>query len=461
MAAIATGALRTEAKTFLKLALPLVGAQVTQAMTGFVDTVMMGWLGQTTLAAGGLAVMIFLGFLMTGTSIVSSVSPLAAAAVGAKRWTQVGTITHQGLWLAVLIGLPSVLITAQLQGVLAVLGQDPTVIPLADDYLDVARWGLLPGLGFAVLRCTVTALSQAQPIMVIMVAANLFNMVGNYVLAFGKWGFPAMGIQGLALASALAHSLMFLGLVAYIVANLQGSCQGYGLFQGLHKIRWGLMGRLLSLGWPIGLSTTLEHGLFTVMTLMMGALGTAVLAAHQIALQTVVVAFMVPLAMSYAATVRVGRWFGQGDWAGVQRAAIASVGLSASFMGVAAIGLLVWARPLVGLYLDLQDPANEGVVQMGVALLVVAGFGQVVDGVQRTMNGVLQGLQDTRTPMMLSAIAYWGVGMTTSYGLGFHTAWGGIGVWVGSYGGLAVAAVAFVARFWILLRRGQRLTVQP
>lgn len=453
--------LRAEARAFLRLALPLVGAQVTQAMTGFVDTVMMGWMGQTVLAAGGLAVMIFLSFLMTATSIVSSVSPLAAAAVGAQQPRQVGSITHQGLWLALLLALPSVEIMAHLPGTMALLGQDPSVVALADAYLDVVRWGLLPGLGFAVLRCTVTALSRSQPIMVIMVAANLFNMGGNYVFAFGKLGFPAMGIAGLALASALAHGLMFLGLLLYIGWNLRGSLQSYGLFQGIHKVRWKLMGQLLHLGWPMGLTTTLEHGLFTIMTFMMGALGTAVLAAHQIALQTVVVAFMVPLAMSYAATVRVGQWFGRGDWAGVRRAAIASVGLSAGFMAVAAIGLILGAKPLISLYLDSRDPANQAVVQIGVPLLIVAGLGQVVDGIQRTMNGVLQGLQDTRTPMLLSAIAYWGVGMTVGYGLGFHTAWGGVGVWAGSYVGLAVAAVAFVWRFWVLLERGQRLVVQP
>ncbi|WP_008309389.1 MATE family efflux transporter [Leptolyngbya sp. PCC 6406] len=457
-----TTALRTEAHAFLKLAIPLSSAQVAQAMTGFVDTVMMGWLGQTTLAAGGLAVMLFTSFLFTGVGVLSSISPLVAAAYGAGRRRQVGPITHQGLWLAVLLSLVSLPAIAHLDGLMLHFGQDPVVVDLADRYLGMARWGLLPALGFAVLRGSVTALSQAKPIMVIVVAANLLNIAGNYLLAFGKLGFPALGMEGLALASSLAHGTMFLALLGYMVWNLRGHLADYGLFQRLHHLDWPLMGRVLNLGLPIGFSTVLEHGLFTVITFMMGALGTAVLAANQLALQTVVVVFMVPLAMSYAATIRVGQWFGRGDWLGVRRAAIASVGLSAGFMGIAAIALISLSRPLIGLYLDLGDPMNQEVLQVGTALLMVAGVGQVVDGIQRTANGVLQGLQDTRVPLLFGVIAYWGVGLTSSYWLGFHTPLAGIGVWIGSYIGLTLAAIAYVVRFWVLLNRGQRrLSVQP
>jgi MATE family multidrug resistance protein len=449
--------LKTEAQEFLKLAIPLAGAQVAQAITGFVDTVMMGWLGQTSLAAGGLAVMVFMTFLLTGTGILSGVSPLVSAAYGGQQFERVGQIARQGLWLALLIGLPGMIIVGHLESLMTGLGQDPTVIMLSGIYLRMIAWGLLPGLGFVALRGVVTSLSLARPIIVIGVTANLLNVLGNYVFAFGKFGLPRMELAGLALSSAIAHWVMFLGLLGYVLWQRSRALRPYALFQRLHRLDLGILGRLLSLGLPIGASTILEHGLFTVITFLMGALGTSVLAAHQLALQTVVVIFMVPLGMSFAATIRVGRWVGQRNWPQVQQAAFVSIGLSATFMAGAAIALIVYAQPIIGLYLNGNDPANQGVVEVGIVLLIVAGFGQIVDGIQRTTNGVLQGMQDTRIPMLLGVVAYWGVGLTSSYFLGFHTSLGGIGVWVGSYIGLSVAAISFVWRFQTLLRKRRSL----
>lgn len=443
--------LKIEGLEFLKLAVPLSSAQVAQALTGFVDTVMMGWLGQASLAAGGLSVMIFLSFLMTGIGVVSSVSPLVAEAYGAQRLARVGQVTRQGLWLALLIALPSIPIIAHLDEVMVFLGQSPTVVELADTYLEVMRWGLLPALGFSVLRGTVTALSHAQPIMVIVIVANLLNIVGNYVLAFGKFGFPALGLAGLALASVMAHTTMALLLLGYIGVHRQTRFRPYQLFRRLHVVDPAVMGGLLKVGLPIGVSTLLEHGLFTVMTFMMGALGTHVLAAQQLALQTAIVVYMVPLAMSYAATIRVGQWYGQGSWRGIQRSALVSVSLTIAVMTLAALLFVGLPGPIIGLYLDLSDPANQTVVQVSIGLLTVAGFGQIVDGMQRTTNGILQGLQDTRVPMLIGVVAYWGVGLLSGYWLGFHTELGGAGIWIGSYLGIGVAAIAYIWRFRVLM----------
>lgn len=446
-------ATRTEIREFLKLALPLASAQVAQALTGFVDTLMMGRLGQTSLAAGGLAVMIFMATLMTGIGIVSSVSPLAAAAYGAEQPRQVGQVTRQGLWLALLIALLIVPLLGHLDDVMRSLGQAPAVIDLTTDYLGIIRWGLLPALWFAVLRCTVTALERTRPIFVIMVAANLFNVLGNYVLAFGKLGFPALGLTGLAIASVLSHVIMGVSLLVYVLYHRQGCFQPYRLFEGWFRLRPAVLQQILRLGLPIGVVMILENGLFTAMTFMVGAIGTHVLAAQQLALQTVVVVFMLPLGMSYAATARVGQYYGRGDWVGVQRAAMVSVGLTIAVMFVFGVVFVLFPTPLIRIYLDVNDPANQAVLQAGIAMLTVAGFGQVVDGVQRTASGVLQGLQDTRVPMLLSLVAYWGVGLTSGYWLGFHTPLGGVGIWIGAYLGLTVAAISYIWRFRILLKK--------
>ncbi|MEL6402566.1 MAG: MATE family efflux transporter [Cyanobacteria bacterium J06626_4] len=445
-------ALKAEVQEFLKLGIPLASAQVAQAMTGFVDTLMMGRLGQTSLAAGGLAVMVFMACVMTGIGIVSSVTSLAAEAYGANRPRRVGEVTRQGLWLALLITVPVWPLLANFSQVMPALGQDPEVIALTHTYLNIARWGFLPALWFGVLRCTVTALSQARPILFIMVGANLFNVVGNYVLAFGKLGVPAMGLAGLAIASALSHLLMGAGLMGYVIYHRRGLFRPYHLFDRWYRWQPQTLRRLLSLGLPIGVVTILENGLFTVMTLMVGALGTAVLAAQQLALQTIVVVFMVPLGLSYAATARVGQWYGRGDWVGVKRAAAVGMALTIAVMTVSGVLFVLFPTVLIGLYLNVDDPANQQVVVIGVAMLTVAGFGQVVDGVQRTANGVLQGLQDTRVPMLISSFAFWGVGILSGYGLGFHTHLGGVGIWIGAYLGLATAAIGYLWRFLRLLK---------
>ena len=240
--------------------------------------------------------MIFMASLMTGISIVSSVSPLAAAAYGAEQPRKVGQVMQQGLWLALLIALPLVLAMANLSDWMRSLGQDPAIVPLVDSYLQLARWGLLPALGFAVLRCTVTALSNARPILVIMLIANLFNVLGNYVLAFGKWGFPEFGLAGLAIASSLSHLIMFVSLLGYVLCHRDRRFRPYRLFERCYRLQPKILRQLLWLGFPIGIVTILENGLFTVMTLMVGAIGTHVLAAQQLALQTVVIVFMLPLA---------------------------------------------------------------------------------------------------------------------------------------------------------------------
>ncbi|MDJ0591663.1 MAG: MATE family efflux transporter [Pleurocapsa sp. MO_226.B13] len=442
---------QTEIREFLKLAIPLASAQAAQAITGFVDAVMMGWLGQEVLAAGGLATMIFMAFMMTGIGIISGVSALVAEAYGAKQNRRVGQITRQGLWIALLLAIVGMQIIANLDGVMRQSGQAENIVTLADTYLNIMAWGLFPAIAFGVLRGCIVSLSEARPVMLIVITATGLNIIGNYVLAFGKLGFPEMGIAGLAVASICAHWFMFLSLLGYLLWHKV--LRQYDLFQNLHRIEPKIIQKLLWVGIPIGIATALEYGLFTTLTFFMGALGTPVLAAHQIVMQTLLVIFMVPLAMSYAATVRVGQWLGQRNWQKVKQVAFVSIGLAITFMLVTGIALFTHPQQIIGLYLDLDDPVNADVLRIGVSMLTVAAFGQVLDGIQRTANGVLQGLQDTRIPMLLGIFSYWGIGLTTSYFLGFHTNLAGTGIWIGSYVGLATAAIAFTWRFWKIVSK--------
>ncbi|BAZ25960.1 multi-drug efflux transporter [Kalymmatonema gypsitolerans NIES-4073] len=443
--------IRTEIREFLQLAVPLASAQVAQSATGFADTVMMGALGQETLAAGGLASLTFVMLMNTAGGVVMGVSPIVAEAYGAGRKTRIEQVTSQGLWLSLLLAIPMMFLIGHLDSFMSQLGQAQTTVVLANTYLDIILWGLIPALGFAMLRGVVSGLSQARPVMIIVIVGTLFNIVGNYVLGFGKFGFPRMELAGLALASVLSLWGMFLALVVYTFKHQQ--LKTYRFFQDLHRLKPGILRELVWIGAPIGVAVALESGLFTVVTYLMGVLGVDVLAAHQIVLQTTIVMFMVPLGMSFATTARVAQWLGQQNLEAARRSGYVSIAVAAVFMALTAIALLTHPQQVIGLYLDIRNPENANVVKLAMPMLTISALAQLLDGVQKTAMGALYGLQDTRVPMLLSLPTFWGVGLTTGYFLGFHLGLGGVGLWIGQSIGVAIAAGVFVWRFYKLTTR--------
>lgn len=437
--------LLTESKKFLQLAIPLASAQVAQSMTGFFDTIMMGRLGAETLAAGGLASLTFFAILNTAAGVVTGVSPLIAEAYGAGKKTRIEKLASQGFWLVLLLSIPMMMIIAHLDSIMVQLGQAETTVTLANSYLDVILWGFFPALGFAMLRGVVSGLSHARPVMLIVIIGTIFNIIGNYILGFGKFGFPRLGLVGLAIASVFALWGIFIALIIYILRHPQ--LKTYRILKQLHKLKPAILRELSKTGVPIGIFIALELGLFTIVTYLMGLLGTEVLAAHQIVFQTIVVTFMIPLGMSYAATVRVGQWLGQKNPKGIERAGYISIGMGLVFATVVAIAMLFFPQAIVGLYINLEDPDNAEIINLALPMLRVASLSQILDAVQKITYGVLQGLQDTRIPVLLNIPAFWGIGLTTGYFLGFHFGLGGTGLWLGQSIGVAIAAILFLLRF--------------
>lgn len=439
---------RTEVRAFLDLAVPLASAQLAQAAVGFVDTLMMGRLGANSLAAGGLAASTVLLLVGTLSGVVMAVSPLVATAFGAGRRQEIEQLVRQGLWLSLLLGLPLMLVIMHLDSVFVQLGQSRQIASLAAPYFRGIAWGVVPALGFAMLRGYASALSQARVITGIVAIGTGFNLAGNYALGFGKLGFPRLELAGLAIASSLSFWLMFLLFLAYVLTHRQ--LKQYRFWRGLHRLQPQLLWRLLSTGSAIAVTIALEYGLFTVVTFLMGLLGPEVLAAHQTVYQTMYVIYMVPLGMSYAATARVGQWAGQRDRAKMRQAGYVGIGLAAAFMGTVAIALVIFRHQVIGMYLDISDPANAAVLAMAMPILFISALSQLLDGVQRVAMGALYGLQDMRVPMLLSGLAFWGVGLTSGYVLGFPLGLGGTGLWIGQSIGVAVAGVMFTWRFHCL-----------
>ncbi|WP_448597105.1 MATE family efflux transporter [Thermoleptolyngbya sp.] len=438
-------AIATESRELFWLALPLAGAQLSQSATGFVDTVMMGRLGSESLAAGGLCATYFVALLLLGGAIVAAVSPLAAEAYGAKNPQRVGAVNRQGLWLALLLSLPITALIWHGDAVLSRTGQSAAMLDLGRPYLRAIALGYLPGVGFAALKSTVSALSRPRPIILIMLGGMLINMTLNYALTLGKFGLPQLGLAGIGWASAISLWSMFGAIALYILR--QPSLRPYGLLSQLHRFDAKLFWELVRIGLPIGILAAIEVGLFTVTTFLIGQLGTVPLAAHQVALQTAAVTFTIPLGISFATTVLVGQRLGQRQFSLAKLAGYLGIGMGSLFMAVMA--LIFWLMPetIVSLYIDVRDPANREVVELAKKLLWVAAMFQLVDGIQVTATGALRGLKDTQVPMLIGLLAYWGVGLTSGYWLGLQAGLGAVGLWWGLALGLTVAAIILPWRF--------------
>jgi multidrug resistance protein, MATE family len=434
-----------ELKACLNLSVPLVAAQLTESATAFVDTVMMGWLGSEALAAGGLGAITFCYLLWVSSSILSAVSPLVAYAEGAGMIDKVRQVVQQGLWLAVILGLPIALLLWNSEAVLLRLGQDVKTVALTRTYLQAIAWGFLPALGFSVLKNFVCALSETRPVMLIVILGTVLNAVGNYVLMFGKFGLPALGLAGIGWASTLSLWSMFLALSLYIIYR-----KSLAIYRIGRSFQFNVPAfrEILQVGLPIGGLMAVEAGIYAVITLLAGQLGTTALAAHQVVYQTAsVLSAQVAYGISIATTIRVGQFMGQSSPLKARRAGYVGIALAGFCMSSFSLAFCLFPHQIISLYLEVNEPTNVDVVALIHQLLSVAAIFQVIDGCQIAAAGALRGLKDTRIPMLVGTIAYWGVSLPIAYFLGMLLKLGVIGLWWGSAVGLAIAAVFLTWRF--------------
>ncbi len=441
----AAGPWRGEAWDTLRLATPLMLSQLAAVAIGTTDIVMMGWLGPEKLAAGALGVNFYFPIYLFGVGLVNAVTPMTAQALGARRFRAVRRTLRQGLWIVLAYTLPISLLIWEARPVLIGFGQTEANALLAEGYLRAAVWGLGPSLGVVTLRCFLSAHSRPRSVLVVTLLGVGVNALGNYALMFGHFGFPALGLVGAGISSALVNVFMFLALLGFVARDRR--LGRYAPLTRFWRADWPRFREMLRIGAPIGLTIMSESGMFSAAAFLMGVLGTTQLAAHAIALQCAAVAFMVPLGISQAATVRVGLAVGAGDRAGVGRAGWAALALGACFAVLGALVFWLLPRPLVDLFLDLGAPEHLPVVELAVSLLGIVALFQVFDGAQIIAGGALRGLKDTRVPMILATLGYWPIGFGSGALLGFAFGFGGLGVWAGLALGLMVVAVLAIWRF--------------
>jgi multidrug resistance protein, MATE family len=450
--AVTRSLIAAEIRATSAVAAPLAGANLAQMLMHVTNAVMVGHLGAVPLAAAGLGGALYSTLLMTCQGVLTAVAPLAAHAVGGDDRPTAGRVAGAGLIVAALLAAPVIALLIVVPDLLAGLGYDPDLVAGIGQYVRVICWGAPAFLGFAVLRFLLVALFRARSVMLVSLLAVPLNAALNWVLIFGHFGVPALGIRGSAGAMAIVQWLTLLFFALYLARAR--------IPVGIGRRMLREIPRILRLGLPIAGLRALEMGLFVTTGIVMGLLGADALGAHQLVFNVVGVCFMVPLGLSQAATVRVAFQLGAGAPAAAHRAGFVALALGAAFMVGAALVLLAAPRTIIGLYLDLADPGNRGLVAIALQLLFIAALFQVFDGMQVIGVGALRGYRDTAAPMLIAAVGYWGIGFAGGWLLAFPLGYGAVGLWSGLAVGIAIVAVALSVRLRSRAGVHQRLAAQ-
>ncbi|GAB4288565.1 MAG: MATE family efflux transporter [Roseovarius sp.] len=437
------GRYRQHARATLTLGLPLVGSQVAQFTIQLTDALMLGRYSVEALAAEVLGGTLFFVLFLMGSGFAAAVMPMVAAAAAAGAPEELRRVTRMGGWASLGFGLAALPVMLFSEPLLRALGQQADVSAQAARYLHIVGPAIVPALLAMVLRSFLVALEHTRAVLWVTLAAVAINAGLNWLLIFGHLGFPEMGLRGAAVAS-LAVNVATLAALAVCAARVLPE---QALFARLWRCDGAALARVVRLGWPIGLTSLAEVSLFAAATVMMGWLGKLPLAAHGIAMQIDSVVFMVYLGLSNAATVRAGQAHGRADAEGLRAGALVVLAMAGAVALLVAAVFVTLPETLIALFLDPGDPDRATVLAVGTGLLAAAALFQIADAGQVMALGLLRGVHDTRVPMLIAALAYWGFGVPASYGLGFILGWGGIGVWLGLALGLGLAAALLLARF--------------
>lgn len=404
---------------------------------GIVDTLMVGRLSPDAIGAVGLASMLFFAISVFAMGLLLGLDPLVAQAFGASRIDECHRWLVQGVWLGLMVAVPSLLIVMAMDASLPAWGLPPGVLRLARPYMAILNASLPPLLCYVAFRRYLQAMTLVRPVTITLIAANVVNAVGNWILIFGHFGLPALGVRGSAYSTLAARVFMAVALLWVIVSN--ESRVTPRLRETSMRIDLTRLRQLSRIGLPAAGQTVLEVGVFAAATALAGRVSAQALAAHQIALNLAAFTFMVPFGMASAAAVRVGHAVGRQDRRGAAAAGWTAIALGVAFMATAAIVFLSAPRLLIRAF-----TSDAAVIQTGAALLFVAAVFQLFDGLQGVTTGALRGLGNTRTAMLWNFGGHWLIGLPLGYVLCFDRGLGVVGLWWGLSAGLMICGVALV-----------------
>lgn len=431
---------RRELRETFVLATPLILGQLSSIGMNVIDTLLAGHLGARTLAAVAVGTSLWSLAIVAAIGVMLALPPSVAQLAGSGQQARCGALFRQALWLAGALGVVLFALVRNAGVLLGAIGIEPAIAAETTKFLHAIAWGAPALCGYFALRGFSEGLAITRPTMYFGLLGLVLLAPIGWVLMYGRLGFAARGAQGSGMATAIVLWAQLLAFALYI--QRRARYRDAGPFSAFDWPHWHTIVGLLRLGVPMGVAVLMEAGLFVAAALLIGSLGATSVAGHQIAINVASVAFMIPLGVAMATTVRVGNAVGRGDPEAVRAAGLAGIAATAFTQTFSSLCMALLPFAIVGIYTD--DPA---VASMGAQLLLLAAVFQLSDGVQVSANGALRGLKDTTVPMAITAFAYWGVGMPVGYWLAFPLGLGARGMWIGLIAGLTAAALLLSARF--------------
>ncbi len=440
---------KNELHAIIIIALPLMAAFLAERGMQFIDSVMMGWLGSTALAAGALGTALFFTTIIFCMGVLSAIGVFIVREKSGGLMSNINSIVQQGFYLALFLSLPCILFLWFVPWLLLKIGEDPAVVASTSLLLRGMVWGLPGFLLFLVLREFISAFSLTMVVMVVSFLSIPLTFAANYVFIYGKFHLPAFGIAGIGYGGSVVMWFMFFSLLIYSKKHV---ILKKHLVLMPFEFNRAKFNDILHIGLPSGALFLVEAGMFLVTTILMGYFGVAALAAHQIALQCTNIAYAIPIALSIATALRVGHAAGAKDYAHARSSALISFGM-ALLVSLIVVVIFVFASGfLVSLFLEKGVEDYQEVYRFAVIFLNIAAFFLCFDAMQSVANGALRGLRDTFVPMLFSIGCYWVLGIGSAYYLSMHTPLKASGVWFGLLFGLGSTAFILMLRFFRRIR---------
>jgi MATE family, multidrug efflux pump len=424
----------------IELAYPVIIGQLGFIMMGVVDSLMVGRLGSTQLAAAALGNSLTFLIFIIGIGTSMAVTPLVAIAVGAKKFDDCGVYFRQSLLVNSLLAIIMMTVTFFAADLIVLFGQPEEVTRFTISYTKILGFGAIPMMLFQTYKQFIEGLSVMRPAMVIALIANIVNAFTNWILIYGKLGFPSLGLDGAGLATLASRIFMAAAIMVFVMKNQ--FFKKYDVSFHFKSLNIAVIKKILALGLPSGFQYFFEIGAFSFAVIMIGWLGRIDLAAHQIAINLASVSFMAALGISAAGGIRVGNAVGSQSISETRKAGFAAIFLGCSVMFCAGVIFIVLRNVLPTFYINEKD-----VIEVASSLIVIAALFQLSDGTQAVGIGILRGLTDVKIPTAITFIAYWIVGLPVGYLLGFILGYGVQGVWVGLLIGLTTSGVLLTLRF--------------
>ncbi|KTC89894.1 MATE family efflux transporter [Fluoribacter dumoffii] len=429
-------------QSLFNLAVPLVLTGLLQSSVYFFVTVFLAHVSQHALAAGSLVAWLFATFNVIIIGILNSINILVAHRYGAKDHHGICLVFRDGFWLAFILTIPTWYFFWHFAPLLVYFGQDQALVKLTESYLHALTWGLLANFISVVLMEFVIGLGKTRLALVFSMLNVSLNILFSFVLIFGKFGFPALGVAGAGWGTTIGSWITGLTFCWYIFTNKNYKPYTQLLFtyvKPFYQIE------LLKIGTPLGIMYCVEVGFFFALILVMGSLGSQMLAANQIALQYLCILISIIFSIAQAITVRVGHLLGEGDLVTAKHAGLIGTFTSVIFMFCAALVYWFFPKILIGIDFDIQEPGNQMVLHFAIQLLAVSAIFQIFESARISLFGALRALKDTRYTLFISILSFWGIALPLGYLFAIPMGWGGVGLW---WGMSLAAFISVLLLYW-------------